>query len=70
MIWSIRELTSSMCWSVWPDTVLRRCLILSHPSITPVDMKRWVYALDFPPFLSFSLLWLSHSVPVACVLRW
>lgn len=50
MTWSIREHTSSMYWSVWPDTALRRCLILSHPSIIPVDMKRCVSALVFLNF--------------------
>lgn len=54
-----------MCWSVWPDTVLRRCLILSHPSIIPVDMKRCVYALVFLYFFCY-LCCDTPSPPCLC----
>lgn len=64
-ICSIREHTNSMCWSVWPDTVLRRCLILSHPSIIPVDMKRCVYALVFLYFFCY-LCCDTPSPPCLC----
>lgn len=49
LIFTLRELTSSMCWSVWPDTVWRRCLTPSSPNILPVDTKR--YSKSFFPLL-------------------
>lgn len=42
VVTSFRELTSSMCWSAWPDTVWRRCLMPSYPDMFPVDTKRYL----------------------------
>lgn len=42
---AFRELTSSMCWSAWPDTAWRRCRTPSYPDILPVDTKRCLRSL-------------------------